>query len=395
MKQPDTSHDQQLMDEVNALRSRYEELQEDQKAQRTEPPLSRGEETSPNIQAQYRVLLVSRTSKLKKLFHAELAPFGFRIKHVIDGGSALQELILRAPDVIVADTDLQDMTGYDLCRATKQNRRLTDIPFILTKENANLDDKIRGYHVGTDEFLVLPMPDVELRARLRALVRVRIHFQRLSNSVRQLEFRLRNREKELEEINMGLIAALEKANELNDADTGAHIRRVCHFSRLLAEASELSPRVIQSIFRNASLHDVGKVATPDAILKKNGKLTEDEMREMKRHTLHGYRLLKEARADNVACNIALYHHEKWDGSGYPQRLQGKNIPIEARIVALADVFDALTSKRCYKEAMPLMEAVGHIQRNAGAHFDPRLVELFVDRLPKVKSIREEFQDLPL
>jgi len=380
-----------LAEEAKSLRDFYSTTKlRVERAPRDANPSS--SDSSANLQIQYKVLVVSQSAKDKKAFEAALTPFGFRVKFLSNVDDALKSVVLKTPDVIVAHTELPSMPGYDFCRATKRNPRLTHIPFILFKDRANLDDKLRAYQVGTDDFFEFPMSDSELRARMRALVRIRMHYQRLSNNVRQLEFRLKNREKELEEINMGLIAALEKANEMNDSDTGNHIRRVCHFSRMLAKVAKLSPMLVQSIFRNASLHDVGKVATPDAILKKEGKLTPTEMHEMKKHTLHGYRLLKEARADDVACNIALCHHEKWDGSGYPQNLKGPEIPAEARIVALADVFDALTSKRCYKEPLSMDLAVGHIRASSGTHFDPSFVDLFMENLHQVHQIRDQFKE---
>jgi putative two-component system response regulator len=202
-----------------------------------------------------------------------------------------------------------------------------------------------------------------------------------------LEQAVRERTTELDQLTIGLTAALERANRLADADTGAHIKRVCAYSELLARGLGMEAEICHKIGRFASLHDVGKVGIPDHILKKPGKLTPEEWVEMKRHTIYGFELLQIAGAD-----VALCHHEKFDGSGYPYGLSGEAIPIEARIVALADVYDALLSKRVYKAAYPLEEAATIIRSGAGSHFDPDIVDVMVRNDEEVQEIRNSFRD---
>ena len=346
----------------------------------------------PRASAGYTILFVSTQPDFTHQVKGLLEPFGYKFVAVPTSAQALESLLERLPDLVLTEADVCDMSGYELCRQVKANRTMEHIPVLLIGEDPSIDDKTRALYVGADGFLSWPIHEFELRARVRSMVRIKMYHQRLRNEIRALEFKLKQRARELEEINLGLVVALEKANELNDQDTGMHIRRVCHFSRMLAEEHGLGAGKVQKIYRYASLHDVGKVAIPDAILKKPGKLTEVETEEMRKHTLHGYNLLKEAHADPVACNIALRHHEKWDGSGYPDGLKGNEIPIEARIVALADVYDAVTSRRCYKEAWSEDDAREFLEKQSGKHFDPRLVELFLENQDKVREIQESFQD---
>jgi putative two-component system response regulator len=344
------------------------------------------------VSAGYTVLFVSASPDFSQQVDKFLSPFGYKVIAVPTAAQALEQLLGRLPDLVLTAADVCDMSGYDLCRRIKGNRTMEHIPVLLISEDPSIDDKTRALYVGADGFLSWPIHEFELRARVRSMVRIKMYHQRLRNEIRALEFKLKQRARELEEINLGLVVALEKANELNDQDTGMHIRRVCHFSRMLAEEHGLGPGQVQKIFRYASLHDVGKVAIPDAILKKPGKLTAIETEEMRKHAVHGYNLLLDAHADPVACNIALRHHEKWDGSGYPDGLSGSDIPVEARIVALADVYDAVTSRRCYKDAWTVEDARNFLMKESGKHFDPRLVEIFLHHQEKVREIQETFQD---
>jgi HD-GYP domain-containing protein (c-di-GMP phosphodiesterase class II) len=197
---------------------------------------------------------------------------------------------------------------------------------------------------------------------------------------------------ELERLTQGLVASLEKANALNDDDTGAHIIRVCETGEHVARALGLSSDFCDKIRRFASLHDIGKVGLPDRILKKEGPLTEAEREEMKLHTLYGYELLKTANADKVALNIAYTHHEWFDGTGYPRGLAKEQIPMEGRIVALVDVYDALRSARCYKPAFSEIKSLDLIRSGRGTHFDPRVVDTFLGELSTIQEIRSKTPD---
>jgi response regulator RpfG family c-di-GMP phosphodiesterase len=269
-------------------------------------------------------------------------------------------------------------------------------PIVLALEGDSLTD--RDLHAaGVDDILRMPVEPKRLALRVNSLIRLRHKHDSIGGHARELRSRntalqdeLQARNEELERLTVGLVGALEKANQFNDEDTGNHIRRVCRVSALIADGAGLSRGFCDKIFRYASLHDVGKVAIPDSILKKRGALTRQEFEVMKRHTVIGYELLTASGVDVVAKNIAIGHHEKWDGSGYPKGIRGEHIPIEARIVAIADVYDALTTERCYKSAISRDQAITLLRNGKGLHFDPGLVDVFLGSMEEVGRIQDQF-----
>ncbi|NOZ02792.1 MAG: HD domain-containing protein [Deltaproteobacteria bacterium] len=272
-------------------------------------------------------------------------------------------------------------------------------PIILVTGLEDMRDKVRGLEAGADDFLTKPFHPTELRARVRSLMRIKILHDQLELKNRllkddkvHLEALVEERTEELEGLTFGIVAALEMANELKDSDTGLHIRRVCAYSHALAIQMGMDALFAGKIRRYASLHDVGKVGIPDAILKKEGMLSDAEFEQMKLHTVFGYELLGIARADDMARNIALCHHERFNGDGYPRGLKGEDIPLEARIVSLADVYDALTTRRCYKDAYSAAEAENTIRVEGGDHFDPDLVKGMFGAIDEFNAIRERYRD---
>lgn len=220
------------------------------------------------------------------------------------------------------------------------------------------------------------------------IIKRRDEFGRLSRSFRVMFRNLKRRNTEITRITLGLVSALEQASGENDPDTGFHIRRVSAYSKMLAEKAGLSEDLITRIERYAPLHDVGKVSIPDRILKKEGKLTDHEYTEMKHHVVAGGSILEAAGVDRIAVNICKFHHEKWDGTGYSEGLKADSIPIEARIVAIADVYDALTSIRCYKAAFSPEKAKSIMLEDSGTHFDPRLLKHFFECEKEIRHIRQ-------
>jgi putative two-component system response regulator len=268
---------------------------------------------------------------------------------------------------------------------------------VLVTGLEDLRDKIRGLEAGADDFLTKPFHPLELRARVGSLMRIKELTDELERKNRLLsdeklllEEEVRERTDELEGLTIGVVAALEKANALKDNDTGLHILRVCSYSHVLATQLGVEPGFANRIRRYASLHDVGKVGIPDCILKKQGKLTPEEYDQMKLHTLYGHELLSLVQVDDMARHIALCHHERFDGKGYPHGLSGRDIPLAARIVALADVYDALTTSRCYKAAFPPDEAVRIIHDESGRHFDPDVVAAMDGAMERFHAIRTRY-----
>ena len=346
------------------------------------------------------VFLVDDEENNLLLFNKALAGQGYSVRSFNDGREVVEALADGVlPDLVVSDVMMPRMDGFSLCATLKANAQTRLVPVVLVTGLEDIRDKIRGLESGADDFLTKPFHPMELRIRVKSLIRIKT----LNDELEQrnlllrdekslLEDKVRDRTHELEGLTIGLVAALEKANALKDSDTGLHIMRVCSYSHCLAMQLGMDLEFATRLRRYSSLHDVGKVGIPDSILKKQGKLTPDEYQQMKQHTLYGFELLGLARADNMARNIALSHHERFDGTGYPNGLAATDIPIEARVVALADVFDALTTRRCYKEAFSSAEAEKIIRSESGGHFDPTVVGAMFGAIDSFHAIRERYRD---
>mgnify|MGYP001209658829 CR=1 FL=1 len=356
--------------------------------------------SSPKEMRESTIFVVDDEAHNRILAERALSDAGYRIRVFTDGDEVLSAIDAGdLPDLVVSDVMMERMGGIELCGRIKEDDRLSFTPIILVTALSSIEDKVRGLECGADDFLHKPYHPLELGARVRSLLRIKTLHSRLveQNDMlgeRQvhLEALVRERTRELDDLTIGLVSSFEKVNELNDDDTGKHIRRVCEYSRVLAIACGLPESLVQKIHRYASLHDVGKVAIGDAILKKRGRLNPVEWKEMRRHPEIGYELLRLAGTDTVAQNIARYHHESWDGTGYPMGLKGEDIPIEARIITVADVFDALTTRRCYKPAFSLSKTQGIIQELSGKHLDPDLVALYFAHQGQFEAIRGDYRD---
>jgi putative two-component system response regulator len=303
------------------------------------------------------------------------------------------------PDLMLLDVMMPGMDGFELCRRVRKFPQFARLPIVMVTGLDDIQHKVEGLETGADDYIAKPFHPMEVRARVKSLLRLKFvgdELERtnllLNDEKVHLEEMVRERTKELENTTLGVVAALEKANELNDTDTGMHILRVCSYSELLAQGMNLPGQLVHQIRRYASLHDVGKVGLPDEVLKKPGPLTQAEFEDMKKHTVLGFELLELARSDTMAKNIALCHHEKFNGRGYPYGLSGSKIPIEARIVAIADVMDALTTKRCYKNAYAIDKALKIIEEERNEHFDPHLADIFLENADAVRAILERYQD---
>ncbi len=346
------------------------------------------------------VFLVDDEERNLLLFEKSLASQNFRLHKYRDGQEVLDALSAGIrPDLVVLDVMMPRVDGFTLCERLKANPETRMVPIVLVTGLEELRDKVRGLEAGADDFLTKPFHPAELRARVRSLIRIKTLHDELDFKNRlledekvHLEALVQERTEELETLTIGIVGALEMANALRDTDTGLHIKRVCAYSHVLALRLGKDAVFAGKIRRYASLHDVGKVGIPDAILKKEGKLSPEEYEQMKLHTVYGYELLGLARAEEMARNIALSHHERHDGGGYPRALAGSEIPVEARVVALADVYDALTTRRCYKEAFSAEEAEAIIQQEKGRHFDPDVVDAMFAAIEEFNAIRERYRD---
>ena len=291
------------------------------------------------------------------------------------GEEALTLASREQPGLILLDVMMPGMTGFDACQRLKRETDTARIPVIFVTALKDEVDETTGFAVGGVDYISKPVVPAIVKAR------VKNHLSLVKAD-------------ELKDTRLQIIQKLGRASEYKDNETGLHVMRMSHYSRVLALAYGYSPEMADDLLNAAPMHDIGKIGIPDSILLKPGKLTDEEFAIMKRHPLIGAEILGESDSHllQLARSVALCHHEKWDGSGYPQGLQREAIPIEARIVALADVFDALTSKRPYKDAWPVEDALNHIRQQAGKHFDPRLVELLEQHLPAILEIKERWAE---
>jgi putative two-component system response regulator len=291
------------------------------------------------------------------------------------------------PDLILLDVMMPEMDGFETCRRLKYHELSRHIPVIFVTALGEVADEAQGFELGAVDYIHKPVSPPLVKAR------VRTHLA-LYDQQRELERMVRERTEELNQTRLQIIRNLGRAGEFRDNETGRHVIRVGHYCRLLAQAIGMNEEDSDLIFQASLMHDIGKIGIPDSILLKPSRLTEDEMAVMQRHAVIGAEILGEYRSRllDMARIIALTHHEKWDGTGYPHGLQYEDIPLVGRIAALADVFDALTSVRPYKHSWEVEEAVEHINHESGKHFDPYLVETFNAILPQILGFREEYCD---
>ncbi len=312
----------------------------------------------------------------------------YRALVALDGSKALE--IARsdaAPDLILLDVMMPGMNGYEVCRQLKADPRTREIPVIFLTALDEANSEAAGFEAGAVDYITKPISPPTMLARVRTHLKLRAHEKHLSGLVRE-------RTRELEQTRLEVIRRLGRAAEYKDDATGMHVIRMSHYTRLLALAAGFSEDRAELLFHAAPMHDIGKIGIPDHILQKPGALNQDEWAVMKQHPAIGAGIigLQHGELLETARVVALTHHEKWDGSGYPRARVGADIPVEGRIVAIADVFDALTSKRPYKEAWSIERAVEFIAAQSGLHFDPELVPRFLELMPQVAGVRAQYSD---
>ncbi|MFO8070896.1 MAG: response regulator [Polyangia bacterium] len=352
------------------------------------------------------VLVVDDAPENLRLLAAVLGRGGLVPRPVTSGRLAIEAAVIDPPDLVLLDVRMPEMSGADVCRRFKQDERLRGIPIIFVSALQGTDDKVEAFRVGAVDYISRPFQEEEVLARIETHLRLRALQVELVSHSAQLEQRIAEQVREVTESQLATIFALAKLAEARDDDTGHHIERVQTFSRMLAEqmremrlhVEQLSVAFIDNLSQTASLHDIGKVGVPDAILLEPGKLTTAQFAEMKKHCALGADTLAtvlEKYPDNqflsVGVDVARSHHEKWDGSGYPDGLEEAEIPLAARIVALADFYDALTSKRCYRPAFSHEDTCRMIREGSGTHFDPDVATAFDNLEGQFREIRQEMQ----
>ena len=318
-----------------------------------------------------RVLIVDDEYAGRQTLESVLEGEGYELEMAENGPEAIEKAKQLLPDVILLDVMMPGMTGFEVCQRIRSDPQVAEIPIIILTALDDRESMLTALKSGADDFISKPFDRFELRARLLGITRL--------NRYRKL---LQERTK-LEEANAQLLSAYEatiegwsRALDLRDKETEGHSRRVTDLTMRLANAFGFSNEELMHIRRGALLHDLGKIGIPDSILHKPAKLTDEEWAIMRQHSKFAYDMLQDVEYLRPALEIPYCHHEKWDGTGYPRGLKGEQIPLAARIFAVADVWDALTSDRPYRAAWKKEEALDFIRIESGKHFDPQVVDLF-------------------
>ncbi|MCW1242897.1 two-component system response regulator [Pseudomonas sp. SAICEU22] len=357
---------------------------------------------------QATILLVDDTPD-NLLLMADLLKDRYRVKAANSGEKALRVLSGDAlPDLILLDVMMPGLSGHEVADQLKRDPRTRDVPIIFLTSLAAIEDEVHGLELGAVDYITKPINPALVLARVDTQLKIKAAADFLRDQNDYLEKEVERRTREVMAIQDVTIQAMASLAETRDNETGNHIRRTQHYVRVLAELLRDHPRfshflndeTIRLLFKSAPLHDIGKIGIPDHILLKPGRFTAEEFEIMKTHTTLGRDAIQRAEDQlgvqvdflSLAKEIAYSHQEKWDGSGYPQALIGDDIPISARLMAVADVYDALISRRVYKDGMPHEEAVEIIRQGRGSHFDPDICDTFLANVEQFQAIAQRFAD---
>ncbi len=365
-------------------------------------PFERAEERA------VKILVVDDDPTIREIISELLKDEGYLVETAENGKEALEKFSTFQPDIVLTDYLMPEMDGITLCKILKGNPKTIDTGVILITGVNDLETRIKGLSAGADDFLGKPVMIPELKARIRSLTKVKFYHDFLKDYQRRLEEEVEKKTaqllkanlelqlayEEIKELSLEIIYRLAKAAEYRDEHTGYHIQRVSHYCVAIGSHLGLSNDALDVLKYASPLHDIGKLGIPDQILLKPGALTKEEWEIMKLHTVIGAQILSGSKIKylKAAEKIALYHHERWDGTGYPKGLKGEKIPLFARITAIADVFDALTTDRPYRKALSIEEAFEIIKKQRGTHFDPLIVDTFFKIKEEILSIKELFRD---
>ncbi|BDA77193.1 two-component system response regulator [Leptospira kobayashii] len=292
-----------------------------------------------------------------------------------DGARAIELAIQEDPNLILLDVMMPDLTGHEVCKTLKSKPVTKSIPIIFVTAMSEVEDEEIGFNLGAVDYITKPVSPPIVKAR------VRTHLSLVDIN-------------EVKATRLQIVQRLGMASEYKDNETGMHVIRMSHYSQVLALAFGYTTEAAEDILNAAPMHDVGKIGIPDNIIQKPGKLSPEEWEVMKKHPEIGAEIIGDHKSSilKLARTIALTHHEKFDGTGYPYGLKGEKIPIEGRIIAVADVFDALTTVRPYKKAWDIPDAIDFLRKESGTHFDPQLTELFIKAMPEILEIRNKWPE---
>jgi putative two-component system response regulator len=351
------------------------------------------------------VLVVDDDLEFRFMHQELLKSFGYAVEVAADGVEALA-LMRPTIDLVVMDGSMPNMDGFQVAEMIRKDPAVADVPIVMVTGLVGKEDRLRAFDLGINDFINKPVDPQELRLRARWLVSLKVAQDEIRAHGRKLEEKVQIRTQELRdalvevraarlrthEAHLDTIWRLTIAGEYKDRDTADHVERIGRFSAVVARHVGHSDDQVEVIRHAAPMHDVGKIGIPDKVLLKPGKLDEEEWEIMRSHTTIGAQILQDSDSDVIQMGerIALCHHERWDGAGYPRGLAGQEIPLEARICTVVDFFDALTVDRPYRKAVPNDEVVQMMHEGSGTHFDPDILDVFVEAREEIEVVQSEY-----
>ena len=343
----------------------------------------------------FNILIVDDVPKNIQVIANLLGDEEYDISYATNGKQALSLVEETKFDLVLLDVMMPEMDGYEVCKEIKKRQFSNEIPIIFITAKTDEDSLLEAFESGGQDYVTKPFKAPELMARIKTHLRLKEFEDSQQVVIDNAMAELKVLNKEIIETQKEVIFTMGSIGETRSKETGLHVKRVAEYSRLLSRLSGLNETEADMVAMASPMHDIGKVGIPDAILNKKGRLTVDEFEIMKTHAVIGYDMLKHSDRPlmRTAAIIALEHHEKWDGSGYPKATSENDIHIYGRITALADVFDALGSDRCYKKAWEDEKIFELLKEQSGKHFDPNLVKVFFDNLQQFFEIRSKYKDV--
>ncbi len=340
------------------------------------------------------VLIVDDTLANLQLLTSILKEDGYKVRPATSGALALQAIVQKLPDLILLDIKMPEMNGYEVCEELKRHDRTKEIPISFMSALSDIADKVRAFNVGAVDYINKPFQFEEVKARVSTHLKLKAYQNDMARQVAEGIEKISGLNQEIIDTQRELIFTMGEICETRSLETGQHVKRVAAYSCLLAKLYGCNFEDAELIQQASPMHDIGKVAIADAILNKSGAYTLEEFDVMKSHTTLGFSMLSASQRPllRMAATIAVEHHEKWNGTGYPYGLTGDEISVAGRIAAIADVFDALGSVRCYKSAWELPKILDFFHQQRGVHFDPVLLDLFFEHLDEFLVIRNKFLD---
>jgi putative two-component system response regulator len=354
-----------------------------------------------------RILVVDDEAMNRELLDMMLVGWGYDVETAADGYEALAKLSLGI-DLVLCDLMMPGMDGFEVVQKIREDPEYSDIPVCMVTSLAGKEQRLRAVKAGANDFIGKPVDQLEVEVRVKALLEKKEAQDAVKSYQADLELTVEKRTADLRaalqkmseaqrrtyQSHLETIERLALAAEYRDEDTAMHLRRMSNYSFIVAKKLGLPPRQCEIILQASPMHDVGKIGVPDAILLKPGKLDADEWVIMKEHTTFGGKILAGSTSELLKAGeiIAMSHHEKWDGTGYPNGLAGETIPIEGRITAIADVFDALTSRRPYKEPFSVEKSLDIIKEGRGSHFQAEVADAFLDQIDAILEQKDKYVD---